>query len=1019
MTIRDGLHPSTSLRQAGAGAFGGVTQPKDMKERQPSEVVRHDPVSATGLPSPLKNGIESLSGLSMANVRVHYNSTQPTKLDALAYAQGTDIHLAAGQERHLPHEAWHVVQQARGSVRPTMQMKDGVSINNDATLEHEADVMGAKAIVAGQGTMSGTSSGSPASRRAPTDSMTKAGATVQRIVRLAGAQVPPSAHDELVARVRARFAAANVEFLPEHESTLRGWATEHDHVIAAPTIDAIAFNLYMHSDEHARWSEGMTRTQISNDDMRAAKATRSRDRFARVMEPTKTATTLRVPGLGKLGDTSLLRLQDVGLEEEQYWLRPDEVNGERLDTVKRKGISNQDEVHITACGDKDDPSYVVALNNHHLGHRYVGSGRQTGTGNPRTYGSKKDREGYEYKGSGLVDGHAIQVQDDQQILGPFQGDAEDWTTTIKKIDGSTVSYEDKAYLPKDEHDPRMIEAHPHNFYWENQGQGQRMRQKAIEAPAMKSGASFLHYNVFTGETFHPNTGRATDHTYELASRVHYLHTAPDGSRKHYSCDNRAVADYSNHGGYDVTTHRYPDIPSGVPQKGENASLGGLGASEHLKLAEMPDTTQFPYATVLHPAQPDFSFKPEHRQQVSGYESPPPSPYWAPQELEDDERVVSGDHSRRRHFHDDVDGALIVDTSYDAAKNETTLKRKKRRIDEITNWPEGGGLFERLEASRTIKKQMLSTHAAPEQEEVAADAAFRAERAEAIRDHQRRIDLLAATLNELQASIGVQHANENDALRSLVDRLVQVDRDDPARASQVGLLYLQAIAWFRGSARLLYRDTTECHHGEPGHGPLGESGERLASLRQYFSECAQMAVHNVLALSAGGGELNESLLDQHGTFGQDLSEDHIRQMLEAAGRPDLPVIGSLGDLQGLLNEFDTYGDLAADFYGIGITEQIGHDSIRAFGMGHTNVLSLVVNTQAATAQRGTHWIAVQLHRQPDGQVAVTYLDSYDAPTDYRYLFDGLRAFFGAVRPNVPVQIEVTGQGDGDSQPSSRI
>ena len=30
--------------------------------------------------------------------------------DALAYAQGSDIHLAPGQEQHLPHEAWHVVQ---------------------------------------------------------------------------------------------------------------------------------------------------------------------------------------------------------------------------------------------------------------------------------------------------------------------------------------------------------------------------------------------------------------------------------------------------------------------------------------------------------------------------------------------------------------------------------------------------------------------------------------------------------------------------------------------------------------------------------------------------------------------------------------------------------------------------------------------------------------------------------------------------------------------------------------------
>lgn len=100
----------------------------------------------TGLPRQLKSGIESLSGMAMDHVKVHYNSTQPAQLNALAYAQGSDIHLAPGQEQHLPHEAWHVVQQAQGRVNPTLQMKEGVPVNDDAGLEHEADVMGVKAL---------------------------------------------------------------------------------------------------------------------------------------------------------------------------------------------------------------------------------------------------------------------------------------------------------------------------------------------------------------------------------------------------------------------------------------------------------------------------------------------------------------------------------------------------------------------------------------------------------------------------------------------------------------------------------------------------------------------------------------------------------------------------------------------------------------------------------------------------------------------------------------------------------
>ena len=68
----------------------------------------------TGLPDRLKFGVESLSGISIDDVRVHYNSSKPAQLNALAYAQGTDIHVAPGQERHLPHEAWHVIQQKQG-----------------------------------------------------------------------------------------------------------------------------------------------------------------------------------------------------------------------------------------------------------------------------------------------------------------------------------------------------------------------------------------------------------------------------------------------------------------------------------------------------------------------------------------------------------------------------------------------------------------------------------------------------------------------------------------------------------------------------------------------------------------------------------------------------------------------------------------------------------------------------------------------------------------------------------------
>ncbi|MCB0207862.1 MAG: DUF4157 domain-containing protein [Anaerolineae bacterium] len=100
----------------------------------------------TGLPDKLKVGIETLSGYALDDVKVHYNSAKPAQLQALAYTQGTDIHVGPGQERHVPHEAWHVVQQKQGRVKPTLQAK-GVNINDDPWLEAEADRMSRHAVL--------------------------------------------------------------------------------------------------------------------------------------------------------------------------------------------------------------------------------------------------------------------------------------------------------------------------------------------------------------------------------------------------------------------------------------------------------------------------------------------------------------------------------------------------------------------------------------------------------------------------------------------------------------------------------------------------------------------------------------------------------------------------------------------------------------------------------------------------------------------------------------------------------
>ena len=118
-----------------------------MHSNKPKEIQCQVPTKTankTGLPDRLKAGIETLSGMSMDDVKVHYNSSKPSQLQALAYAKGTDIYLGLDQEKHLPHEAWHVVQQKQGRVKPTLQIK-GVAIDDRSQLEKEADLMGSKA----------------------------------------------------------------------------------------------------------------------------------------------------------------------------------------------------------------------------------------------------------------------------------------------------------------------------------------------------------------------------------------------------------------------------------------------------------------------------------------------------------------------------------------------------------------------------------------------------------------------------------------------------------------------------------------------------------------------------------------------------------------------------------------------------------------------------------------------------------------------------------------------------------
>lgn len=111
------------------------------KERELEKMETGKP-NLTGIPTRMKLDFERRSGLPFDDVRVHYNSDKPAQIQAWAYTQGAQIYVAPGQERHLPHELGHIVQQKLEAVRPTGFIH-GLPVNDQPDLEADADRLSA------------------------------------------------------------------------------------------------------------------------------------------------------------------------------------------------------------------------------------------------------------------------------------------------------------------------------------------------------------------------------------------------------------------------------------------------------------------------------------------------------------------------------------------------------------------------------------------------------------------------------------------------------------------------------------------------------------------------------------------------------------------------------------------------------------------------------------------------------------------------------------------------------------
>lgn len=124
------LGSQASVRSAATGRI-------QRREQQTSTAAANSP-SATGLDPAMIAGARSEAGVDLSNVTVHHHSSEPAVLGAHAFTRGNEIHIGPGQQGHLAHEAWHVVQQRRGQVAATAVSAHGL-LNQNAALERDAD----------------------------------------------------------------------------------------------------------------------------------------------------------------------------------------------------------------------------------------------------------------------------------------------------------------------------------------------------------------------------------------------------------------------------------------------------------------------------------------------------------------------------------------------------------------------------------------------------------------------------------------------------------------------------------------------------------------------------------------------------------------------------------------------------------------------------------------------------------------------------------------------------------------
>ena len=128
-------------------------QCQSLDDEEEDDLIQGKFENKTGMPDAVKQRMEESFETDFSSVRIHPDSSKAPEVGALAYTQGSDIHFAPGQfkpdtsagQQLLGHELTHVIQQSEGRVQPTTEI-GGMPVNDNENLEHEADVLGSRAV---------------------------------------------------------------------------------------------------------------------------------------------------------------------------------------------------------------------------------------------------------------------------------------------------------------------------------------------------------------------------------------------------------------------------------------------------------------------------------------------------------------------------------------------------------------------------------------------------------------------------------------------------------------------------------------------------------------------------------------------------------------------------------------------------------------------------------------------------------------------------------------------------------